>query len=167
MRKYVIIGILLLCVAVAGMVYYIIEIKPNEINPKIIFEPYDEPTYEPYAMFKLYFGFEIPDSAVIESFDHYEPLDSEHSVFYKIAISESDYNLIKDLLLTPESVYYNEKYYAIPNSLLKKCKWWDLNRADVLMTFARMTRGRLAITRTFYIYLSQDAQGQYYMYAAG
>ena len=166
MRKYVIIGILFLCVVVSGIVYYIIEIN----KPKIVFEPYEEPTYEPYAMFELYFGFEIPDSAVIGNFDHYEPIRDEHCVFYKIAISESDYSYVKDLLLAPGSVYYNSVDFEsayIPTHLTKKCKWWDLNQSDVLISFCRWTRGRLALTRSFYVSFSQDASGQYYMYAAG
>ena len=143
-KKIIIIICLIIILISPYLLFYIIG-----INPSMIFE--------------RKFGFKLPDSIKIEKHSFY--YFDEEILFMKASFDEDDYAKLKGDLQN----YFSEKGHEIESDTLiptfiYACSWWDMNKDEIILGYYKLMSGKYASTKSVYVFITQNDEGQYFLY---
>jgi hypothetical protein len=120
--------------------------------------------FSPRQIFKYKFGFNLPKGSQIANYQ----LDffAEARLKMKISFNNDDYDKINESIkgfFDEDSAINLDNEYLIPEFNVT-CPWWDMNESEIIAGYEMFTSGIWTKTRAVYAFITQNADGQYFVY---
>ena len=118
-------------------------------------------------MFQRGFNFRLPKSAVIINHRFSFSFTEEEYFYLKVSFSSNDYEDLKKKLngYFKTNLYEGKSKNEMITDFKSGCYWWNLNEDEIVNAYYCFADGKRAKTRYVYAFITETADGKYYLYA--